>query len=59
MRNNILKLKNVQVLTNTEQKNIKGEGTIFALCPPEEPVCADGTTNCREVQYYFTYCVNG
>lgn len=59
MLKNILKLKDVQALTNTEQKDIKGGGIIFAICPPEEPVCADGTTNCREVQYYFTYCVNG
>ncbi len=59
MLNHILNLEGAQQLSNSEQKEIIGGGIIKAICPPEEPVCADGSYDCQEVVYYYTYCVNG
>ena len=58
MLKNILKLDGTQQLSKDEQKTIKGSGPIKALCPPEPPVCPEGNSDCQELIYFNTFCVN-
>lgn len=58
MLQNILKLDGAQQLSKNEQKLVKGNGPIKAICPPEPPVCSESNPDCEELAYYNTFCVN-
>lgn len=53
-------LKGTQELSKENKKAIIGGGKIiYAICPPEPPVCSEGDLDCeRELNYYNIHCVN-